>query len=102
MYMTRQRPDQAAFAVDTCASALGIDEFSLLSRIQMGEINAVRARSGEIKISESELERLTPSSLRATPDESGEQQIFSDRSLGIESYLGLRSNGVRPRRYRIP
>jgi hypothetical protein len=102
MYMTLQQPDQAAFSVDQCASALGIDEFSLLSRIQMGEINAVRARSGEIKISESELERLTPSSLRATPDESGEQQIFSDRSLGIESYLGLRSNGVRPRRYRIP
>jgi len=80
MYMTLQQPDQVAFSVDQCASALGIDEFSLLSRIQMGEINAVRARSGEIKIPESELERLTPSSLRATPDESGEQQIFSDRN----------------------
>jgi hypothetical protein len=102
MYMTLQQPDQAAFSVDQCASALGIDEFSLLSRIQMGEINAVRARSGEIKIPESELERLAPSSLRATPDESGEQQILSDRSLGIESYLGIRSNGVRPWRYRIP
>jgi len=46
MYMTRQRPDQAAFAVDTCASALGVDEFILLSRIQLGEINAVRASLG--------------------------------------------------------
>jgi hypothetical protein len=102
MYMTLQQPDQAVFSVDKCADALGIDEFSLLSRIQMGEINAVRARSGEVMIPESELKRLAPSSFRAPPDESGEQQKFSDRSLGIESYLGLRHNGVRPWRYQVP
>ena len=72
MYMTLQQPDQAAFSVDKCASALGIDEFSLLSRIQMGDINAVRARSGEIMIPETELERLAPAPLRAPPDESAE------------------------------
>jgi len=102
MYMTFQQPDQAAFSVDKCAHALGIDEFSLLSHIQMGEINAVRARSGEIMIPESELKRFAPSSLRAPPDESGEQQKLSDLSLGIESYLGLRHNGVRPWRYQVP
>ncbi len=102
MYMTLQQPDQAAFPVGKCADALGIDEFSLLSRIQMGEINAVRARSGEIMIPESELKRLALSSLRELSDESAEQQKFSDHSLGIESYLGLRHNGVRPWRYRIP
>jgi hypothetical protein len=102
MYMTQQQADQAAFSVDQCASALGIDEFSLLSRIQMGEINAVRGKSGEIMISESELQRLAPSSLRGPPNESGEQQKFSDQSLGIESYLGLRHNGVRPWRYQVP
>jgi hypothetical protein len=40
--------------------------------------------------------------LRELSDESAEQQKFSDHSLGIESYLGLRHNGVRPWRYRIP
>src|SRR5580700_7598558 len=80
MNMTRQRPDQVAFAVDTCASALGVDEFTLLSRIQMGEINAVRASSGEIKIPESELERLAPASRRGAAQETTALPRLSDRS----------------------
>src|ERR1700691_1483339 len=102
MYMTRQRPDQAAFAVDTCASALGVDEFTLLSRIQTGEINAVRASSGEIKIPESEMERLAPASRREAAQEITPLPRLSDRSMGIESHLGLQRHGIRPTLYRVP
>jgi hypothetical protein len=102
MYMTRQRPDQAAFTVDTCASALGVDEFTLLSRIQMGEINPVRASSGEIKIPESEMERLAPASRRGAAHETTALPRLSDRSMGIESHLGLQRNGIRPTLYRVP
>jgi hypothetical protein len=102
MYMTRQRADQAAFAVDACASALGVDEFTLLSRIQTGEINAVRACSGEIKIPESEMERLAPASRRGAAQEFTPLPRLSDRSMGIESHLGLQRNGTRPTLYRVP
>lgn len=60
MYMTQEQPNQTALSIDKCASALGIDEFSLLSRVQTGDIKAVRARSGEVMIPETELERLVP------------------------------------------
>ena len=96
MYMTLQQPDQAAFPVGKSAAALGIDEFSLLSRIQMGEINTVRATSGEIMIPESELKRLALSSLRELSDESGEQQKFSDhkRRGGRERTAGNRAREI--------
>ena len=58
MEVTIERPEQAAVPIDRSGVALGLDEFSLLSRIQAGEINAVRARLGEMMIPESELERL--------------------------------------------
>ena len=60
MYMTQQEPNQLAYSVEKSAASLGVDEFSLVSRIQAGEINAVRARSGEIKIPESELGTIGP------------------------------------------
>src|SRR5205823_5195265 len=60
MQVTTERPDQAALTIDKSASVLGIHEFSLLSRIQAGEIKSTRARSGEMAIPESELERLAP------------------------------------------
>ena len=60
MQVTTERPDQAALTVDKSAALLGLHEFSLLSRIQAGEIQSARARSGEMVIPESELERLAP------------------------------------------
>ena len=50
MQITNEKPGQAALATDKSAAALGLDEFSLFSRIQTGEINAVRSRSGEMMI----------------------------------------------------
>src|SRR5438094_6590827 len=58
MQVTNERPDQAALTVDKSAALLGLHEFSLMSRIQAGEIKSARARSGEMLITESELERL--------------------------------------------
>jgi hypothetical protein len=92
MLVMNERPDERALTIDPSAAALGLDEFSLLSRIQAGEINAVRARSGEVKIPESELERLAggPVSAQAT----GDGAILPDESLGIERrYSGVRQGG---------
>jgi hypothetical protein len=103
MYMTQEQPNQTALPTDKCASALGMDEFSLLTRIQTGDIKAVRARSGEIMIPETELERLVPAPLRAPPDEFvNELADLSDRRMGIESRRGLRLRGVEPMRYYVP
>jgi hypothetical protein len=102
MYMTQQEPNQLAYSVEESASSLGVDEFSLLSRIQAGEINSVRARSGEIKIPKSELERLAPGSQRGAAQEITPWPRLSDRSMGIESHLGLQRNGTRPTLYRVP
>src|SRR6266704_3246916 len=71
MQVTTERPDQAALTIDKSASVLGLHEFSLLSRIQAGEIQSARVRSGEMVIPESELERLarTPINILATLEE---------------------------------
>ncbi len=102
MDMTRQEPNQIAYSVEQGASSLGVDEFSLLSRIQAGEIKAVRARWGEIRIPESEFERLAPGSWRGPAQEITPWPELSDGRLGIESHLGLRRNGIRPKLYRVP
>src|ERR1700677_4009715 len=103
MYMTQEAPNQSALSIDKSAAALGVDEFSLLSRIQAGDIKAVRARSGETMIPDTELERLVPASLRAPSDEFGRESAdLSDRRMGIESRLGLRFRGVEPMRYYVP
>lgn len=103
MYMTQEQPNQPALSIDKCASALGMNKFSLLSRIQTGDIKAVRARSGEVMIPETELERLVPAPLRASPDEFvNELADLSDRRMGIESRRGLKLRGVEPMRYYVP
>jgi hypothetical protein len=66
-----------ALTIDKCASALGVHEFSLLSRIQSGDITAARLRSGEMAIPVGEAERLSRLSVNslavdietANPDE---------------------------------
>ena len=58
MQVINETPHGRALKIDRSASVLGLHEFSLLSRIQAGEIKAVRANSGEMLIPESELERL--------------------------------------------
>jgi hypothetical protein len=73
---------------------LGVDEFSLLSRIQAGDITAARLPSGEMAVPESELARLLrmPVNVSAIPTQ--DEIHFSDHELGIErGWGGLKRNG---------
>jgi hypothetical protein len=84
-----------ALTISKSASALGIDEFSLLSRIQAGDIAAARLRSGEMAIPASELERVSKLSIYslAVPPE-GPETVLPDASLGIKrAYGGLKRAG---------
>ena len=77
------------------SSLLGLHEFSLMSRIQAGEIKSTRSRSGEMLIPESELERLAPnvSTAPRVDLETGPVPI-SDEKLGIKkAFGGLTQNG---------
>ncbi|HZI33306.1 MAG TPA: hypothetical protein VFF11_13275 [Candidatus Binatia bacterium] len=78
------------------ASALGVNEFSLYSRIQAGDITCARLRSGEIAIPISEVERLSKLSVYslAVPPDNAES-VLPDARLGIkrDRYSGLRRAG---------
>lgn len=84
MQITNEKPGQTVLATDQSAAILGLDEFSLISRIQTGEVNAVRGRLGEMLIPESELERLAGCPLNVQTTEK-EITVLPDASLGIES-----------------
>lgn len=101
MQIETERPGQAALAIDQSATALGLDEFSLFSRIQTGEINAVRVRSGEMMIPVSELERLAGGRVTTPSAEAG--SIRPDESLGIERRLtgGLMRGGQIALPYKV-
>src|SRR2546423_1657703 len=97
MQVMKETPGQSALTIDKSASLLGLHEFSLLSRIQAGEIKSTRLRSGEMAIPESELERLarSPVSTLALPSHVQETDLPDDR-LGIaRTFGGLRRNGER-------
>src|SRR5205823_10663845 len=97
MQVMNERPDQVALTIDKSASVLGLHEFSLLSRIQAGEIQSARARSGEMMIPESELERLarSPVNTLAVPNQDREATP-SDERLGIKwKYGAFTANGER-------
>ena len=100
MQVMIQRPDENAVAIDRGASILGLHEFSLLSRIQAGEIKSVRERSGEMMIPIDELERLAPG-MRSV--NSGEKLPVSDEQMGIKkAFGGLRQNGEYLARFTVP
>ena len=85
-----------AQTIGKSAAALGIHEFSLLTRVQAGDIIAARLWSGEMAIPISELERLSKLSvysLSIPPDKP--ETVLSDTILGIkrEPYGGLRRAG---------
>jgi hypothetical protein len=104
MQVVNERPDRAARTIDNGAALLGLHEFSLLSRIQAGEIKSARARSGEMLIPETELARLAPN-VRTAPRvdlEAGPVPV-SDEKLGIKkAFEGLRQNGEHPARFTVP
>jgi hypothetical protein len=84
-----------ALTISKSASALGIDEFSLLSRIQAGDIAAARLRSGEMAVPASELERVSKLSIYslAVPAD-GPEAALTDARLGIKrAYGGLKRAG---------
>ena len=92
MQVMDETPDDDALDIDESASVLGFDEFSLVSRIQAGEINAVRSPAGEMLIPGKELQRLVGAPIKtsevATELETTE---LSDECLGIRpTYRGLR------------
>ena len=101
MQVTQEKPGQTALATDRSAAVVGLDEFSLFSRIQTGEINTVRARSGEMMIPESELERLAGGRVTVPSSEAG--SIRPDESLGIErrSTGGLMRGGQIALPYKV-
>lgn len=90
--------------VERSASLLGVNPFSLLSRVQTGEIKMTRARSGELLIPASELERLCPDVLKTQSVDSGTESLpISDEELGIKkSFGGLKRNGEYPARFTVP
>jgi len=100
MNVTMERPEQAALPIDKSASALGLDEFSLLSRIQAGEINAVRGRSGEMMIPQAELEHLARDTVN-TQSIADDTTLLPDGSLGIEHHRGLKYRDGRRSSYHI-
>lgn len=98
MQVIHERPEDKALAMDQCAAALGLAEFSLFARVQTGDIKAVRARSGEIMIPGSEVERLVNGFAKkpSVPNDT----ILPDNVLGIRSrYGGLSGNQLF---YRVP
>ena len=88
-----------ALTIGKSASALGIHEFSLLSRIQAGDVAAARLSSGEMAVPVSELERLSKLSiysLAIPPDKP--ETVLSDARLGIKRESlggGLMRDGER-------
>jgi hypothetical protein len=93
-----------ALTIGKSASALGIHEFSLLSRVQAGDIIAARLWTGEMAIPISELERLSKLSiysLAIPPDKP--ETVLSDARLGIkrEPYSGLMRAGEH-QEYNVP
>jgi hypothetical protein len=88
-------------AIGTSASLLGLHEFSLLSRVQSGQIEINRARSGEVLIPIAELERLADGPVNHGAIQENPRSL-SDEHLGIERrYGGLRRNGESAS-FRVP
>ncbi|MEJ0090567.1 MAG: hypothetical protein WDM80_12605 [Limisphaerales bacterium] len=93
MQIKNDVPESDALTISKSAAALGVHEFSLLSRIQAGDIIGARLWSGEMAVPISELERLSKLSIYslAVPPDKPETDL-SDARLGIkrEPYGGLR------------
>lgn len=104
MQIKNDMSESDALTISKSASALGVHEFSLFSRIQAGDIIAARLWSGEMAIPISELERLSKLSiysLAIPPDKP--ETILSDARLGIkrDAYSGLKREGEH-QEYNVP
>jgi hypothetical protein len=81
------KSEEEALTIDKCASALGVDEFSLFSRIQSGDITAARLHSGEMAVPIDEVERLSHSSVNSLTVETNTPKP-SESILGIKKEWG--------------
>jgi hypothetical protein len=96
MQTTNDPSGQETLTIGKSASALGVHEFSLFSRIQAGDIIASRLRSGEMAIPVSELEWLSNRSIQSLTIPNEESAVvLPDARLGItrEPFHGLRREG---------
>ena len=104
MQIINDVPEPEALTISKSAAALGVHEFSLLSRIQAGDIIAARLWSGQMAIPITELERLSKLSIYslAIPPDKPETDL-SDARLGIkrEAYSGWRHEGEY-QEYHVP
>ena len=93
-----------ALTISKGASALGIHEFSLLARIQAGDIAAARLSAGEMAIPTQELERLAKLSIHSLSMPSAEpESVFSDSQLGIkQGWGGLKRVGGESANFSVP
>ena len=74
-----------ALTIGKSAFALGVHEFSLLSRIQAGDITPARLRSGKLAIPVSELERLSKLPIYSLAMPAGKPEaVLPDARLGIK------------------
>lgn len=90
--------------IERSAARLGVHPFSLLTRIQQDRIEAGRARSGELLIPATELERLCPDAVVTNGgDPVGKDLPLSDDRMGIKrTQSGLKRNGEYPIRFAVP
>jgi hypothetical protein len=86
MQVTQERPEDNALTMENAQQLSGLAEFSLFSRVQTGDIKAVRARSGEMLIPNSEVERLVNGFANKPSDHDG--TILPDCILGIRAKYG--------------
>jgi hypothetical protein len=92
-----------ALTISKSASALGVHEFSLFSRIQAGDITAARLWSGEMAVPISELERLSKLSiysLAVPPDKP--ETAWSDVRLGIKEESGGLMRAGERQKFSVP
>jgi hypothetical protein len=102
MRIRNDLPEAETLAMNQSAGLLGIHEFSLLVRIQTGEVVAARLQSGEIAIPTGELERLLQQPIN-TATVPVSHPRWSDRQLGIErKFGGLVLKGDGPLDYTVP
>lgn len=99
MQITKEKPEDQALTTNQCAATLGLAEFSLFSRVQTGDIKAVRARSGEMLIPSGEVERLVNGFANKPSVQDGTAPL-PDESLGVR----LRHGGLGDRLtfYKVP
>jgi hypothetical protein len=98
--METDRPE--GMTISASAALLGIPEFSLIRRGQLGQIETERARTGEMVVPAATLEQLLPGDAeKGIP--SPDVRMISDDALGIEQTRGgLKRNGEYPVKFRVP